>query len=416
MFAPITKGTLRLNAGNADTDLDALIHSTLVDPRGPVHIDLSAKDARAQIWIVPGSQDVIPQEKFPDTARSLIDMAHLLSESHRPVFIVGLQARRAGISEKLHHLVDRLSCPVLVSYKAKGVIAENDPLFVGTFTGGTAESDTLSQADLILTFGLDPIEIIPSPWTYDAPVGVVMQGMSDTFPFTPEVCLDGDLASNIDTLIKDATVSKWSVLEISELRARLRERMSLTGGNHTADSVVDALSKVAPAGARLAVDAGAHMFSAMARWPATYPHDVLKSNGLSTMGFALPAAIASYLNDPNRPVIVIIGDGGMLMCLAELSTAARLNLPVTVVVLNDAALSLIDIKQQHLQHPVSGVRYPAVDFAAAARGLGCQAWTVGADEPIEDVLPLALSTTGPSVIDVTVNPDGYRNQLAALRK
>ena len=154
----------------------------------------------------------------------------------------------------------------------------------------------------------------------------------------------------------------------------------------------------------------------MARWPAAQPHDVLKSNGLSTMGFALPAAIASYLNDPGRPVIALTGDGGMLMCLAELSTAAHLNIPLTVVVVNDAALSLIDIKQRHLQHPVSGVKYPAVDFATAARGLGCQAWTVGADESIEKVLPMAFSAQVPSVIDVTANPDGYGDQMTALRK
>jgi len=416
LFAPITKGTLRLAADNISSDLEPLIQSTLVDPRGPVHIDLSAKNARGQIRTVPGLPDVVPQQKYPAKTTLANDMAGLLADSRRPVLIVGLQARRTGISAKVRRLAERLACPVLVSYKAKGVIAETDPLFVGIFTGASAEGDTLAQADLILALGLDPIEMIPSPWTYGAPVGVVMQGMSDAFPFTPEVCLDGDLASNIDTLINDSTTSNWSVSEIGKLRTRLRARVSLAGGNHTADSVIDALSKAAPAGTRLTVDAGAHMFSAMARWPATHAHDVLKSNGLSTMGFALPAAIASYLNDPGRPVIALTGDGGLLMCLAELSTAACLNLPVTVVVLNDAALSLIDIKQQHLQHPVSGVRYPAVDFAAAARGLGCQAWTVGADEPIEDVLPLALSTTGPSLIDVTTNPGGYRDQLAALRK
>ncbi len=416
MFAPITKASLRLDAENAGIDLDRLIQSTLVDPRGPVHLDLSTQNARAQVCALTDSLELIPQYKISDTKNSSTNMADMLSISRRPVIIVGLQARRAGISEKLHHLVERLGCPVLVSYKAKGVIAENDPRFVGTFTGATAEGDTLSQADLILTLGLDPVEMIPSPWTYTAPVCVVMQGMSDAFSFTPQICLDGNLVANMDTLAKVATVSDWSLSEIGELRARLRQRVSLTGSNHTADSVIDALSKMAPVDARLAVDSGAHMFSAMARWPAMQPHAVLKSNGLSTMGFALPAAIASYLSDPSHPVIAISGDGGMLMCLAELSTAVGLNIPVTIVVLNDAALSLIDIKQQQLQHPVSGVRYSPVDFATAARGLGCQAWSVGAEEPIEDVLSLAFSTSGPSLVDVTTDPSGYRDQLAALRQ
>ena len=416
MFAPITKASLRLDAENAGSDLTELMQYTLDDPRGPVHLDLSTQNARAQVCALTESLDIFPQQKFADTTISSTDIVSLLSKSRRPVIIAGLQARRAGISEKLHHLVERLGCPVLVSYKAKGVIAENNPRFVGTFTGATAEGDTLSLADLILTLGLDPVEMIPSPWTYNAPVCVVLQGMSGAFPFTPEISLDGNLLDNIDTLAKHANASDWSLSEIGELRDCLRQKVSLTGSNHTADSVIDALSNLAPVNARLTVDAGAHMFSAMARWPAMQPHDVLKSNGLSTMGFALPAAIASYLSDPSHPVIAISGDGGMLMCLAELSTAARLNIPVTVVVLNDAALSLIDIKQQQLQHPPSGVRYPAVDFAMAARGLGCQAWSVGADEPIEEVLSLALSTTGPSVVDVTIDPSGYRDQLAAIRR
>lgn len=415
LFTPITKGTMRLRADNAGSALDMIIQSTLVDPRGPVHLDLTAKDARAQIFPVSDPQHMAPPEKTLDREDSLSEMARLISRSRHPVLVVGLQARRAGISEKLRRLVDRWGCPVLTSYKAKGVMPEDDPRFVGHFTGAAAEGDTLTAADLILTLGLDPIEMIPSPWVYAAPVGVVLQGPWDAFPFTAAVHLDGDLATSIGDLTEIASGSDWRVGEITKLRERMRERLSLQGHGHTADGIVDALAKAAPAGTRLAVDAGAHMFSAMARWPAAQPHDVLKSHGLSTMGFALPAAIASSLNDPGRPVIALTGDGGMLMCLAELSTAARLNIPVTVVVLNDAALSLIDIKQQRLQHPVSGVRYPAVDFAEAARGLGCRAWTIGADDSIEDILPRAFSAKGPSVIDVTTNPSGYGDQLAALR-
>ena len=416
LFSPVTKGTLRLNEENAGLALDMLIRSTPVDPCGPVHLDLTVKDARAIIDPAPNPQDMAPPEKTLDCEDSLSEMDQLLSRSRHPVLVVGLQARRAGVSEILLKLIDRLGCPVLTSYKAKGVIPEDDPRFVGHFTGAIAEKDTLSEADLIVTLGLDPIEMIPSPWVYAAPVGVVLQGPSEKFPFTAAVHLDGDLATNIGNLTRIASGSDWRVVEITKLRERMRERLSLKGEGHTADSIVDALAKAAPAGTRLAVDAGAHMFSAMARWPAAHPHDVLKSNGLSTMGFALPAAIASYLNDPGRPVIALTGDGGMLMCLAELSTAARLNIPVTVVVLNDGALSLIDIKQQRQQHPVSGVRYSPVDFAEAARGLGCQAWTIGADDLIEDILPIAFSAKSTNVIDVTTNPSGYGEQLAALRE
>ena len=153
----------------------------------------------------------------------------------------------------------------------------------------------------------------------------------------------------------------------------------------------------------------------MARWPAAAPYDVLKSNGLSTMGFALPAALASWLEEPDRPAVAVTGDGGMMMCLGELSTASRLSANVTIVVFNDAALSLIDIKQQRQQRPPLGVRYPKSNFADAARALGCDAWTVGAQDPLEFALSEAFETDGPTLVDVTVDPSGYRDQLTALR-
>ena len=187
-----------------------------------------------------------------------------------------------------------------------------------------------------------------------------------------------------------------------------------TGPGISPQARVEAAIEAAP-GARMAVDAGAHMISAMALWPASAPHQVLISNGLSTMGFALPAGIAAALAEPARPVIAFTGDGGLLMCLAELSTAARLGCNLTVVVLNDAALTLIDVKQQRQQRPPSGVRYPAVDFAAAARGLGCQAWTVGREDAIEPALRAAFAHPGPTLVDVTIDPSGYGAQLTALR-
>ena len=157
------------------------------------------------------------------------------------------------------------------------------------------------------------------------------------------------------------------------------------------------------------------MISIMARIQAPQAHRVLKSTGLSTMGFAVPAAIASALVEPERRIVAFTGDGGLMMCLAELSTAARLGCRLTVIVLNDAALSLIDLKQQRRQHRPVGVRYPAVGFAAAAAGLGCRAWKIGLQEPLQPALTAALAHDGASLIDVAVDPSGYGDQLAALR-
>ena len=94
------------------------------------------------------------------------------------------------------------------------------------------------------------------------------------------------------------------------------------------------------------VDARAHMISATAFWKASEPNDLLISNGLATMGFALPAAVAAALEDPLRGAIAFTGDGGFMMCASELALAAQTNANIVVVVFNDGTLSLIDIKQK----------------------------------------------------------------------
>jgi acetolactate synthase-1/2/3 large subunit len=410
-LAPLTKGSVRLTAESGLADFDDLVAAASRHPLGPVHVDISAAAAQARVAATA------PETREPagDSADDLAELKSLLAASSHPVLIAGLQARRPDVAPAVRSLADALSCPVLVSYKAAGAIDTRDPGYAGPFTGAVLEGTVLSRADLIITAGLDSIEPIPAPWPYEAPVAVLLQGGGSGFSFAPAVQYGGDLTDNLAAAAGMARKSAWTAAEIAGLRSAMARAVALTGAGHTADTVVVAVADTAPESTRLSVDAGAHMISAMARWPARAPLDVLKSNGLSTMGYAVPAAIASALAEPDRRTVAITGDGGLMMCLAELSTAARLNLPVVVVVVNDAALSLIDIKQRRRQFAPSGVSYPPVDFARAAEGLGCRAWPVGRHDPLDGVLHQAFAHNGPSLIDVAVDPSGYGAQLAALR-
>jgi acetolactate synthase-1/2/3 large subunit len=157
------------------------------------------------------------------------------------------------------------------------------------------------------------------------------------------------------------------------------------------------------------------MFSAMAFWPSLRQGDVLISNGLATMAFSLPAAIAMSLETPSRPVIAFTGDGGLMMCAGELSTAAQHAARLCVVVFNDATLSLIAIKQQARQLPRAGVDWPRPDFAKIARGFGLAGYSATSIEAYRAALTAALRADGPSLIDVSVDPSGYLAQSIALR-
>jgi len=166
---------------------------------------------------------------------------------------------------------------------------------------------------------------------------------------------------------------------------------------------------------RVAVDAGAHMFSATAFFPCEEPGDCLVSNGLASMAFGLPAAIAAALEDPSRPVVCFTGDGGLMMCMGELCTAVEAGARILVVVFNDGALSLIDIKQQSRQLPTRGVRWGRHDFARVMEGAGGAGWRVRDEGELRAALQAALACGGPALIDAEVEPAGYAQQLKAMR-
>jgi acetolactate synthase-1/2/3 large subunit len=168
-------------------------------------------------------------------------------------------------------------------------------------------------------------------------------------------------------------------------------------------------------GARATVDAGAHMFPVMSLWLAREPSGVLISNGLSTMGFALPAAIGAALLDRSRPVVAFTGDGGLLMCLGELQTAVREEVPIRIVVLDDRALSLIRIKQLHRGYVPDGTGLGAVDWRAVGTGLGLVAHQVDTTAALRARLAETASHPGPVLIAATVSPSTYPETIRALR-
>ena len=169
----------------------------------------------------------------------------------------------------------------------------------------------------------------------------------------------------------------------------------------------------APPGTVATVDAGAHFLAVMPFWPADAPGDLLISNGLATMGFAVPAAIAAALTRPGRPVVAFVGDGGLGMTLAELETLARLALPVTVLVFDDARLSLIAVKQGGRHGGDAAVAYRDVDFAAVAVAMGIAAVAVGSEQDLAAALRDGWDR--PRLLDVRTDPASYRHLIAVTR-
>ncbi|MDO9498469.1 thiamine pyrophosphate-binding protein [Falsiroseomonas sp.] len=409
--AAISKGYARAEGDAAADEIGALLDLALAAPRGAVHLDLTGQAARRMA--LPAA----PRVAEPAPAPSFGDAGALLAQARRPVILAGVEAAEPEATAALRALAEALGCPVLVTYKAKGVLPDAHPLYAGLFTGGSLEAPCVGAADLIIQVGLDPVELILQPWRYTAPILDVALRPHPVRYAQPRAALHGDLASSLATL--RATPSDWSRAEIAKLRGDALAALEWRGqgGVSPPDIVRLAQQEARAAGhsPRVAVDAGAHMFSATAFWQCEAPRDLLISNGLASMGFALPAALAAALHDPARGAVAFTGDGGLMMCIGELATAAQTGARLVTVVFNDSALSLIDIKQQQRQLAPAGVAFTPTNFAQVAEGFGVRGFHADTPEGYREALRAAFAVDGPSLIDVQVNPAGYPAQLQAMR-
>jgi acetolactate synthase-1/2/3 large subunit len=381
-------------------------------PRGPAVLLASGPDFAAPARAEPAPVDppAVLGAGPLGAARTALEAAR------RPVLVLGLEATRGLDPARVRAFAEALGAPVLCTYMAKGLVPDAHPQWAGLFTGGAIEQPCVNEADLIVTIGLDPVELIRKPWPYRAPVLDLCEHVHRPHYFEPAVRLCAPLGASVPALAGDLGASTWKAAEIDAQRRRFLRGMTVPTGHGLDSSTVVQAAVAAFAGRpRLTVDAGAHMFSACAFWPCDAPLDLLISNGLATMGFALPAAIAAALHDPSRGALAMTGDGGLMMCLGELKTAAQTGAQVCIVVFNDARLSLIDIKREDRQLPDLGLSWRPPDFAAVARGLGLAAWRVDSPAELHPALAAASARSGPRLVDVRIDSEGYREQLKQLR-
>ena len=418
LLAPVTKGSVTIEAERADEQLSAAIELAITTMPGPVHIDL-APDVARQPAAFKDTSATVPSTRFAATDWDAIRT--LLARARRPLIIAGLGVRDARDADALRNLCEKQHIPALVTYKAKGVIPDEHPLFGGVFTHGALERHIVASADLIIGVGLDPIEFLPRQWDYRAPVVMLSRWSLEQRHVPIAALIVGDLPESlhaIDAILHSSkhASNEWREADIRSYAVTQRDAMRVaSAGDWAPWQAVESAARAVGPDTQVTVDAGAHMFPIMALWPARRPRQMLISNGLSTMGFALPSAIGAALLDRTRRVVALTGDGGLLMCLAELGTAARERLKVTTIVFNDRSLSLIRIKQEKLGFPAVGMSLDGVDWLAAAKTFGMSAWRAHNNEEMTRSLTEAAASDGPALIEAVIDPASYPETMRVLR-
>ncbi|HWL46547.1 MAG TPA: thiamine pyrophosphate-dependent enzyme, partial [Sphingomonadaceae bacterium] len=408
------KRAARLSSSTALRQVDDCLQTMLSVPQGPAYLEVAGSTIRG----AASEADAGPAPIAPPPANpaAIARARAMLAAARRPIVIAGLQARHQGVPEALRAFIDQTSCPLLYTYKAKGVVSDDHPQVLGPYIGGVAEEDAVRRADLAILVGFDPVEGPPQPWRYSLPLLEITEHRFDRPLFDAQVSVVASLPTALRAIASRATGTDWDADEIASMKNGLRAAARVAKGEGISpQDVVTEVQAAMPDDCRITVDAGAHMLPVMHLWKTRSPNGALISRGLSTMAFALPAAIAAHLADPATPTVAFTGDGGLMMCTGELATAAQFGCKPIVVVFNDSSLTLIGAKQRRRQLTTAGVNFSSTDFAQVARGFGWSGYRVTETRDLRATIGRAIEAGGPALIDVVVDPHEYQDQIVSLR-
>lgn len=341
-----------------------------------------------------------------------------LRAAERPVFIVGHGARHE--MEAITALAERLGCPVLTTFKAKGQIADTHPLGCGVLgrSGTPIASWFMNESDLLVVFGAsfsNHTGITPKKPTIQ--IDFERTALGRTFPVDVPVWGEvGVTARRLDAALADGEfrsedhageiAERWEIWRTEKTRRRGETR----GRGLNSATVFEALSRLSPDDAIVCVDVGNNAYS-LGRYWETRGHTFLMSGYLGSIGFAMPAALGAWAatreDDPRfagRKVISVSGDGGFGQYMAEFTTAVKYGMSITHVVLNDTELAKISKEQRSGFWEVWQTSLVNPSFAAFAESCGGLGIDVRDPGDLDDALRRALAHDGASLVEIRTDP------------
>lgn len=418
IYAPITKLSTTLHARSAQQQIRRAMRVATTPTPGPVQIDVPSTEttAEAPAMAFPPDLHQTTLATRPD-GRSLAPALDLIRSARRPILLAGLGVLWDRASQAFVGFAEKLGAPVLTTSKCKGVIPEDHPLRAGCIIGGLIERELVNQADLIITVGLDAVELQPKAWPYGTPLLSLVNTPSLTalVPATMEIV--GEIGGLLDGLADGlGGQGEWGEKAAAKFRTDVVDALNVPTRHLSPQRAMEVARAVLPRDTIATCDAGASRLLVVQKWESYGPREFLTSNGLGTMGYAIPGALAARLAHPDRPVVAFAGDGGFLMAVGDLHTAVREKLPIVVVVFDDQEIALIRIKQEIKGIAKFGIGLGGLDWVRLAQGFGADGVVVETESQLSDALGAAVKSGNTTVIAVRIDGSCYVDQFNALRE
>lgn len=346
----------------------------------------------------------VPSDEHLDAA------AKLLAESKKPVLFAGIGAALAV--DELIALGERLGAPIIHSLRGKDLLPDDHPLNIGGLgmLGGKPAVKAMEDCDVLLMVGTDfPYENFYPKSTRAIQIESNPARLGRRHPL--EVGLVGHAQPTLAKLL-DRIKARFGH-EFLDMAQKHRKHQQEHFATQEAKQASPVPPQCVPARAcALASDDAIFLADTgeVTVWCARHLHlrkhqRMTQSGQLASMAFGLPAAIGAQLAYPDRQVVALCGDGGFSMLMVDFLTAAKYELPITVIVFNNHKLGLIQAEQESAALPEYAVALHNPDFAAYARLCGGEGWSVDHTDQLDEAIQAAYASKKPALIDVQVDPD-----------
>jgi acetolactate synthase-1/2/3 large subunit len=414
-FKPISKFQTRLRPDRVGETVYQAYEIAVSERPGPVYIGLPSgmgMDEAIEEYVKPLSLKRVPVAD----QTTLAQMEEIFKKSRKPLLALGITSIRADVRPLIIRIAEKFEVPVVLTPMAKGMVPEDHPCYAGVLAHALSDQVGLThqQADLIVGIGYDPVEINYEDWMPDVPLLNI-----DTRPadldrtrFILGCDVVGDLNYSLRQLEAIECPRKdWDLNSLAQRRKKMFARLEPAEGSFDSRAVLAGLREKLPRDGIMTCDVGAHLHLIGQQWPTPSPECQIMTNGCSSMGFGIPAAIAAKIGCPHREVCCVVGDGGFLMMVGEMATALRLGTKVVFVLMSDQDLSLIRIKQERKGCKPYGTRLMDKDHISSDNFFGVPVLGASNVREYRDALDKAFAADNPVIIKASVTKADYEGLI-----
>lgn len=412
MMEPVTKfATKIISHDRVVSTLTQAFRIAQMERPGAVHIEFP-EDI---------SEEMVTQEPyFPPTHlarrpiaedKALTNLQTLLEQSQKPIILIGAGANRKRVTKYLSTFITQYNIPFFSSQMGKWVVDESLPQCLGTaaLTEHDYIHDIIQQADLILAIGHDTYEKPTHLNNYQKAklihINFYPAQVDDLY--YPHYEVVGDIGHTCRRMANmQLDTSNWSLQDIHKQNTQNQQSIEDNSNQQYNDDVMMPARLVQEIHTKyvdngiVCLDNGLYKVRFARNYKAKYPNTLLLDNALATMGAGYSSAMMAKILYPDKDVVAVVGDGWLMMNLGDIETAVRLNLDITIVILNDHAYGMIKRKQKNMGYTEYALDLQNPDFVALAKAFGAKGHCVKNPNDFTTVLETANTEKGVSIIDV----------------